>query len=96
MRLDFHPEARAEFLAAVRAYRAVSEELGSSFLAAALQAADRLQRYPQLGPVLRGEFRRHLIARFPYALVYRAEAERIYILAVMHLRRRPGYWRHRR
>lgn len=28
-------------------------------------------------------------------LLYRVEPERIYIVAVMHLRRRPGYWRYR-
>jgi hypothetical protein len=27
--------------------------------------------------------------------LYRGEPERIYIVAVMHLHRRPGYWRSR-
>jgi len=28
-------------------------------------------------------------------IIYRNEPERIYILAVMHLRREPGYWKDR-
>jgi len=36
-----------------------------------------------------------LVDRFSYAVLYRAEAEQILLVAVMHLHRRPGYWRHR-
>ncbi|MBA3346286.1 MAG: type II toxin-antitoxin system RelE/ParE family toxin [Gemmatimonadales bacterium] len=32
------------------------------------------------------------LRRFPYSLLYRIETDRIYVLAVMHHRRRPGYW----
>lgn len=96
MRLEFHPEARAELLAAAQGYRAESAGLGTAFLAATRHAAGRLLDYPELGTVLRGAFRRYLVPRFPYALVYRVEPERIYVVAVMHLRRRPDYWRHRR
>jgi hypothetical protein len=28
-------------------------------------------------------------------VLYRVERERIYVVAVMHLHRRPGYWRPR-
>jgi len=33
--------------------------------------------------------------RFPYAVFYTLEVEDIVILAVMHLRRKPGYWKDR-
>jgi len=46
-----------------------------------------------------GEFyealRRFLVRRFPYGLLYRNEPTAIFIVAVMHLRRRPGYWKGR-
>jgi len=35
---------------------------------------------------------RFLLARFPFAVGYLVEANGIVILAVAHLRRRPGYW----
>ena len=76
-------------------YRDESPGLGSAFIDATRRAAARLVEYPYLGAVLRGEFRRQLVRRFPYALIYRVESDRIYIIAVMHLRRRPGYWRAR-
>jgi plasmid stabilization system protein ParE len=39
--------------------------------------------------------RRLLVPRFPYGLLYRVEDERIFIVAVAHFSRRPGYWRSR-
>jgi len=40
--------------------------------------------------------RRCLVHRFPYGIIYAIENDTIYIAAVMHLRREPGYWeRHR-
>lgn len=41
------------------------------------------------------EYRRSLMPRFPYSEVYRITDEQIVILAIAHLRRRPGYWRNR-
>ena len=36
--------------------------------------------------------RRCRLDRFPYALVYRIEPTQCMIIAVAHLKRRPGYW----
>jgi len=39
--------------------------------------------------------RRVLVHRFPFAVLYSESDERLFILAVMHLRREPDYWTHR-
>jgi toxin ParE1/3/4 len=36
-----------------------------------------------------------LLRRFPYSIVYQLWADHIYILAVAHGSRLPGYWRNR-
>lgn len=41
------------------------------------------------------DIRRFLVRRFPYGILYTIEADHILILAIMHLSREPGYWRHR-
>jgi len=48
--------------------------------------------FPKSGRPLDGDVRQRYVTRFPYALVYRASADGIRILAVMHPRRRPFYW----
>jgi toxin ParE1/3/4 len=42
-----------------------------------------------------GDVRRHLAADFPYALLYLDEPDRVWIVAVMPLKRDPNYWKHR-
>ncbi|WP_424204564.1 hypothetical protein [Sulfuricaulis sp.] len=35
------------------------------------------------------------MAHFPYGIIYRVRFDVIEIIAVMHLRRSPGYWKQR-
>jgi hypothetical protein len=39
--------------------------------------------------------RRLLMTRFPYQVVYRVRPSEIVVVALAHLKRRPGYWKHR-
>ena len=39
--------------------------------------------------------RRVLAADFPYAGLYAVKADYVWVGAVMPLKRRPGYWKHR-
>ena len=59
------------------------------------RAAGVLLAYPRFGHRFSKRLRRILVRRFPYGLVYRVEPDAIFIVAVAHLRRRPGYWRRR-
>jgi len=36
--------------------------------------------------------RKKIVQRFPIAVLYKVEEAEVVIVAVMHLRRRPGYW----
>jgi hypothetical protein len=38
------------------------------------------------------DVRRRRTNRFPYAIVFVETASEYVVIAVMHLRRRPGYW----
>ncbi len=46
-------------------------------------------------PVLQGCLRRSLLRRFPYGIICAEEGDGVWVLAVMHLHRKPGYWRDR-
>ncbi|MBM3333096.1 type II toxin-antitoxin system RelE/ParE family toxin, partial [Candidatus Sumerlaeota bacterium] len=60
------------------------------------EGLDRIGEFPLLWPIYEGEYRRCLLKRFPYGLIYRIETERIYVMAVAHLHREPGYWKKRK
>lgn len=93
--VEFHPEAAAEFVAAVQFYEAQAENLGLDFASAVRRATQRIVEYPNSGTPFGRRLRRVLVSQFPYGLLYRVEPERVYIVSVMHLHRRPGYWRSR-
>jgi plasmid stabilization system protein ParE len=96
MRIEFSPEAQAEFVDAVRYYERQVSGLGTHFRAEMRDALNRLQHWPLAAPVERGEIRRLILSRFPCKLLYSVETDCIYIIAVAHLHRAPEYWIERR
>ena len=92
MNYFFHPEAEAEFIAAIDYYEEKQSGLGYDFAREIYTGIQSIIEYPQTWPILEGEIRRRLIGRFPYAILYSDEEQTVYILAVMHLRREPNYW----
>jgi len=69
--------------------------LGDDLFNEVVAAARRLCDFPELWPKVRKNIRRCRLKRFPYSLIYRTSSEEIVVIAVMHNRRRPNYWRSR-
>lgn len=95
MTFDFHPEAEAELMEAMDFYEGVQRSLGEEFSLEVFAAIRSILSYPNAWPVLEADIRRCLVHRFPYGILYSVESNRIHVLAVMHLHRRPGYWKDR-
>ena len=95
MNFLLHPEADAEFAGAVRYYSEVSPELGVRFY----REMERLFREVCADPDRFRKFdppaRRHFSRDFPYAVIFLEKPGHLWIVAVMHMKRRPGYWRER-
>lgn len=70
--------------------------MGEEFLAAVTAVLDRVRDNPALYPVVHRDTRRALLPRFPYALFYRAEPDRILVIACFHAKRDPLVWQSRR
>jgi plasmid stabilization system protein ParE len=95
MKVIFHPEAHEEMIEQARYYEAKSKELGSDFLAAVEETTNRIEKSPKAGSIDRANIRKRLVSGFPFTILYEIQTDRIYIAAVMHQHRRPGYWRKR-
>jgi plasmid stabilization system protein ParE len=95
MRLEFHPEAESEFIAAAEFYERQVPGLGERFGAEVRRATDLLLRHPEIGAAVDSELRRLVLNRFPFTLIYSASAEIVQVVVVAHQSRRPGYWRSR-
>ena len=96
MTFDFHPEAEAELTEAMDFYEEVQPSLGEEFSLEILASIRGILSYPNAWPVLEGDVRRCLVHRFPYGILYCFDGDLVHVLAVMHLHRRPGYWKERR
>jgi len=94
-RIVFLDAAEEEMLEAATFYEQQVPALGHRYLAAIKHTTSLIESNPQLGSPEQGNIRRLLVRRFPYALLYRTDPHEIIILAIMHLRRRPGYWKGR-
>jgi len=90
----FRPEAEAEALEARRWYEDRRPGLGDEFGAAVDATVTRVVEQPLAFPRVRGETRRAVLVRFPYALYFRVTEENIVVLAV-HGRQNPTRWRQR-
>ena len=95
MTFSFHPEAEAELLEAIGYYEDRERDLGYDFSIEVFTAIQNIATYPSAWPVIEEGVRRCLVNRFPYGVVYSTEQQEVFILAVMHLRRHPDYWKSR-
>lgn len=96
MTFSFHPDAEAEFLAAIDYYEKCEPGLGLDFSIEVHSTIQNIVDYPAAWPILEDDVRRCLTNRFPYGVLYSIETDAVFILAVMHLYRDPDYWKHRR
>ena len=91
----FLPPAQEEMTSAARYYQAQSTGLGTEFLAEVERTIAAIVSHPKAAPKVKPDIRRRLLKRFPFGILYAATVDEIVVLAVMHLRRRPGYWQDR-
>jgi toxin ParE1/3/4 len=91
----FHLLAEEELVEAVRFYEARAPGLGGDFIREVEYMLAQIAVNPEAGNLLTGTIRRRLLRRFPFAILYQAGTENLSVIAVMHLHRRPGYWRRR-
>ena len=91
----FHPEAELEYTRAVEHYAAIRAELGNRFFDQIEQLVRKVRADPQRFAPIRPPIRRALARDFPYSVIYLDQPDRVWILAVMHAKRRPGHWRSR-
>lgn len=94
--LAFHPDAKAELREAVEFYEGRRAGLGREFRINIEQALERISNAPRRNAFYKQTpIRFCLIRRFPYAVYFAEQPNRIWIVAIAHGSKRPGYWRYR-
>lgn len=91
----FDATAERELTEAIEFYDLESPGLGGVFLDEVERALAQVEAFPEAAGAVRVGIRRHLLHKFPYALLYSLRADHVRILAVAHTKRRPFYWEDR-
>ena len=92
---NFHPDAFLEADESSKFYEDRQKGLGKRFVEALADAIYRIRRTPELYGKVDGNIRKCRMLRFPYGVIYRDRNKSIEIIAVMHFRRKPDYWKRR-
>jgi plasmid stabilization system protein ParE len=93
--VEIHPVAADEILEAAEYLESKSEGLSDRLLDDFFRVVERIAEYPESGFRILGKVRGARLSDFHYDIVYRVERRRIYIVALAHQSRKPGYWRER-
>jgi len=95
MRARFRAEAAEEFAEAVRYYNGERPGLGFELAGEVRNAIKRIKKYPESWPEIAPDIRKCIVNRFPYSILYCLESGLVLVIALMHMKRMPGYWKNR-
>ena len=88
-RVIVRPEAKRDLREAKTWYKNISAELKADFVEKIDDAVALARERPLAYQIVLRTFRRVLIQRFPYALFFHADDDRIVVVAVLHQARDP-------
>ena len=95
MQVDFHPDATAEFESSADWYAERSLSSVRNFLVAVDLGVAEISKDPHRFLWVDKRHQACSVAKFPFQIVFRHDNDHIYIVAIAHAKRRPGYWKKR-
>ena len=93
--LELLPEALADSQQAYEWYEGRRDGLGEEFLQCLDECLLAVRRMPLGFPAVHRRYRRALVRRFPYAVIFKPTRKRIYVYSVFHCSQNPEKWRKR-
>ncbi len=91
-KIKFHPDVAIDIKESFDWYQKQADGLGNDFLNELESAYQAVSELPNTWPKFQNNFRRFLLSKFPFSIIYRASNELVYVVAVMYNSRKPKYW----
>jgi plasmid stabilization system protein ParE len=100
VKFTIHPEAQDEATSTVAWYRERNLQVAERLAELFGEAIEEIARHPDSFPRLEyrrnpGNIRRARLKGFPLKVLFQIRDDEIFVFAVAHDSRRPGYWRKR-
>ena len=93
--LHFQPDVSIDIKGSYDWYEERSKGLGIQFISALERPYEAIKYFPQTWAPFEHGFRRYILSRFPFSVIYKETTDTVYVLAVMHNSRKPEYWKDR-
>ena len=90
--VDFHELAEKELIDSRDYYDNLILGLGKKFILEVEHIVNRIRINPLAFPLYYNNYRKALLRKFPYSIIYKDDGSRVFILAVAHQKRRPKYY----
>ena len=86
------PQVEGEIIEAMAWYQSRAPGVDLAFYRAFLGVLEAIGETPKLYRKVRGDVRRVIFRRFPYALFYVLGGDEVVVLACLHEKRNPDLW----
>jgi plasmid stabilization system protein ParE len=93
--ITFHPDVEVDIQGSYVWYEDELQGLGLQFISELEQGFDAISYAPSTWVNFEHGFRRYILARFPFSIIYKENEDEVSIVAVMHNSRNPEYWKER-
>ena len=93
--MEIHPEAVLELEQTLQWYQSQSIAAAQGFLKAIEEAFFKINESPRRFPKVDTHHRSCNLLKYPFQIIYRHDEEKQFVVAIVHAKRRPGYWRSR-
>ena len=90
--VELAPAAEGDIREAFTWYRERNALIADAFRTEVFDTIDRIGDAPLAKATDAEGNRKRVLHRFPYSVIYEVQANTVTVLAVVHHRRRPGYW----
>lgn len=88
--LIFHPDVKEEIKVFYQWYQKQAEGLGEDFLSELDASFHIISEFPGSWLNFQSGFKRYLLSKFPFSVIYRESGGKLYVVVVMHRRCKPG------
>jgi hypothetical protein len=95
MKFEFLDIAQKELDDSFEYYEFQQKKLGYRFIDEVIKSLERIKFFPHTWQKITTNTRRCLVKNFPYGVIYKIYDEKILIVAIANLHRKPNYWKDR-
>lgn len=92
LNLTFHPDVSQEIKSSYDWYQLQAKGLGDDFIKELESAFKTILALPRTWPKFGANHHRFLLSRFPFSVIYQVHSDNLYVIAIMHNSKNPGYW----